>query len=88
MRLVFLRHGESEYNLSGLCNADPAVRVRLTELGRQQAGEARERLRHEPIRLVYVSRWQCAQETAAIVCGGLCPDIHVDARLDDRNSGY
>ena len=88
MKLIFIRHGESEYNLSGLCNADPAVRVRLTELGRQQAGVARERLRHEPIHQVHVSRLQRAQETAAILCGGHCADIRVDARLDDRNSGF
>lgn len=88
MKLIFMRHGESEYNLLGRCNADPAVRVSLTELGRQQAGAARERLRQEPIRRIYVSRLQRAQETAAIVCGGHCADIRVDARLDDRNTGF
>lgn len=88
MKLIFIRHGESEYNLSGLCNADPAARVSLTELGRQQAGAARERLRQEPIRRVYVSRLQRAQETAAILCGGHCADVRVDARLDDRNTGF
>ncbi len=88
MKLIFIRHGESEYNLRGLCNADPAVRVSLTDLGRRQAGAARERLRRQPVSRVYVSRLQRAQETAAILCGGHCADIRVDARLDDRNSGY
>lgn len=88
MKLIFIRHGESEANIGGLCNADPAVRVSLTDLGRRQAGAARERLRHQPASRVHVSRLQRAQETAAILCGGHCADIRVDARLDDRNTGF
>ena len=88
MKLIFLRHGESEYNLSGLCNADPAMPVGLTAKGREQAQFATRRLRLLSISRIYVSRLQRAQETAAILCGGHCADIHVDARLDDRNTGY
>lgn len=88
MRVVFMRHGESEYNLLGLCNADPSVPVALTPAGRRQAEEAEKRLRNLPIRRVYVSRLQRAQETAAMVNGCHCADIHVDARLDDRNTGF
>ena len=88
MKLVFLRHGESEYNLRGLCNADPGVPVALTPAGRLQAQAAAERLRGLPIRRVYVSRLRRAQETAAIVNACHCAEIHVDARLDDRNTGF
>lgn len=88
MRMMFLRHGESEYNLRGLCNADPAVPVSLTPKGRQQAEEAAQRLRDMPIERVYVSRLKRAHETAAIVNASHCADIHVDGRLDDRNTGY
>lgn len=88
MKLVFLRHGESEYNLQGLCNTDPAVSVALTQQGRHQAEAAAKRLSNLPIQRVYVSRLQRAQETAAIVNAYHCADIYVDARLDDRNTGY
>jgi len=88
MKLLFLRHGESAYNLLGLCNADPGVPVALTPAGRRQAEAAAARLRGLPIRRVYVSRLQRAQETAAIVNASHCVQIHVDARLDDRNSGF
>lgn len=88
MKLIFLRHGESEYNIKGLCNADPARPVGLTAKGREQAEQAARRWRQTPIRRVYVSRLQRAQETAAIVCGGHCPPICVDGRLDDRRTGY
>ena len=88
MKLICIRHGESDANVAGLCNADPAARVGLTDLGRRQAAQARERLRRLPIGRVHVSRLRRAQETAAILCGGHCADIRVDARLDDRASGY
>ncbi|TCJ11898.1 histidine phosphatase family protein [Parasulfuritortus cantonensis] len=88
MRVIFMRHGESEYNLRKLCNADPAVAVGLTEDGRAQSRRAAQRWRDLPFGRVYVSRLQRAQETAAIVCGGHCPAICVDARLDDRRTGY
>ncbi|MEW5789311.1 MAG: histidine phosphatase family protein [Pseudomonadota bacterium] len=88
MKLLFLRHGESEYNLKGLCNADPAVPVGLTPTGRRQAEAAADRLRSLPIRRVYVSRLLRARETAQIVNARHGAEIRVDARLDDRNSGF
>lgn len=88
MKLYFLRHGESAYNLLGRCNADPAVPVALTPVGRRQAEAAATRLRDLPIRRLFVSRLQRAQETAAIVNASHCAQIHVDARLDDRNTGF
>ena len=88
MKMVFLRHGESEYNLRGLCNADPGVPVSLTPKGRLQAEAAAQRLRDLPIRRVYVSRLKRAHETAAIVNASHCANIYVDGRLDDRNTGY
>lgn len=88
MKLLFLRHGESEYNLSGLCNADPVIPVALTAVGRYQAQTAAERLRGLAIQRVYVSRLRRAQETAAIVNVWHGAEIHVDSRLDDRNTGF
>ena len=32
----FMRHGQTNYNLSGLCNADPDVEVYLTDDGIKQ----------------------------------------------------
>jgi probable phosphoglycerate mutase len=44
MRIIGLRHGQSEFNLLGLCNDDPAREVDLTALGREQAAQAGELL--------------------------------------------
>lgn len=88
MKVFLLRHGESEYNLRGLCNSDPAVPVALTSAGRRQAERAAERMRALPIRRIYVSRLQRARETADIVNAHHFADLRVDARLDDRNTGF
>jgi len=88
MKVTFMRHGESAYNLKGLCNSDPSKPVGLTSKGRAQAEKAAQRWRNTPIRRVFVSRLQRAQETAAIVCGSHCPPICVDGRLDDRRTGF
>ncbi len=37
MKVHAMRHGESEYNILGLCNDDPTRQIALTEKGQQQA---------------------------------------------------
>jgi alpha-ribazole phosphatase len=88
MRTIFMRHGESEYNLLGLCNGDPARPVMLTDRGRAQAQATAERLMEAPIDLVFVSRFPRAQETAAIVNRHHDAPVRIDARLDDRRNGF
>jgi broad specificity phosphatase PhoE len=88
MRTIFMRHGESEYNLLGLCNGDPARPVMLTVRGRAQAQATAERLMEAPIDLVFVSRFPRAQGTAAIVNRHHDAPVRIDARLDDRRNGF
>jgi broad specificity phosphatase PhoE len=87
-RLVFLRHGQSTYNVLGLCNSDPAQAVPLTERGRQQAGAAGQRLAGLPIDLIFVSELPRARETAEIVNRRHGARQCVDARLNDRRNGF
>lgn len=70
--LYLVRHGqydiESQEELGG----------NLTGIGREQAQATAEALSQLPIRSVYTSPWQRAQETAAIVCErltGIQPQI-------------
>lgn len=88
MRAIFMRHGESAYNVLGLCNDDPAVAVPLTEAGRRQAEQAAERLAASPIELVLVSALPRAGETATIVSRHWRVPTRVDARLNDRRTGF
>ena len=68
-RAIFVRHGESEYSAKMLVNGDPSVRVALTEKGREQAEQLRERLESEPIDLCVVTEFGRTRETADLALG-------------------
>lgn len=64
--LILLRHGETEWNLSGRWQGQ-AADTELTDLGRQQARLAANRLRSYPINVIYSSDLLRAFETAQII---------------------
>ncbi|HNS01558.1 MAG TPA: histidine phosphatase family protein [Anaerolineae bacterium] len=64
--LLLLRHGETEWNLSGRWQGQ-AADTELTDLGRQQARLAANRLRSYPINVIYSSDLLRASETAQII---------------------
>ena len=87
MDLHCLRHGHSEYNLLGLCNDDPARKVRLTELGRKQAQRAAEQLRGVLLERIFCSELPRTRETAEIVNRYHRLPVEVRAELNDIRSG-
>lgn len=84
---VGLRHGESEYNLLGLCNDDLRRQVPLTVTGRSQAMRAIASLRHMRIVKIISSPLLRAQQTAEIIANGLGLKVETDDRLNDIRSG-
>jgi len=66
LRLLLVRHGETESNVHHLLDSRPPGPP-LTELGRRQADELAERLAGEPVIAVYASVAVRAQQTAAPV---------------------
>jgi probable phosphoglycerate mutase len=91
VRIIGLRHGQSEYNLLGLCNDDQTRRVDLTELGRDQAREAGRLLASGAFRTVdvlYSSPLLRARRTAEIVAEALGLPVQVEDRLGDIRSGF
>jgi broad specificity phosphatase PhoE len=68
-RALFVRHGESEFSVKSLVNGDPRVACSLTELGRQQSEQLRERLAGEPVELCIVTEFPRTQETADLILG-------------------
>lgn len=87
MKIVLVRHGESEGNVRHEINDDPKRIVNLTARGRAQAEAAAAKLRGTPFTHAYVSQFPRAQQTASILLRHheLIPDI--DARLNERISG-
>jgi probable phosphoglycerate mutase len=65
MRLIIIRHGESEWNRIGRYQGQQDAP--LSELGLRQAGALAARLRNEPINVIYSSPLQRAYKTAQAV---------------------
>jgi alpha-ribazole phosphatase/probable phosphoglycerate mutase len=87
MKIFFVRHGESEANVAGFINDDPAHIVNLTERGRAQAEAASDNLRPLCLTHAYASEFPRAQQTAEILLRHHACPLHIDARLNERQSG-
>jgi probable phosphoglycerate mutase len=83
-----LRHGQTNYNVLGLCNDDPSRDVHLTELGRGQAQEAANALRHARLQKIFVSPLRRTRETAEIINQFHHAPIMADPLLIDIRSGF
>ena len=77
MRLVLVRHGESDGNVG---NPYDGAEPHLTERGRRQARYAAERARQRPYQALYTSPMSRALETACAVAEttGLKPSVSID----------
>ena len=87
MKIIFIRHGESEANVAGCINDDPARPIQLTENGRAQAESLASSLRFVPFTLAYTSEFPRAIETAAILLRHHACQLTVDSRLNERRTG-
>ena len=87
MKITFIRHGESEANVAGCINDDPARPVHLTEKGRAQAESLASSLRSEPFTLAYASEFPRAMETATILLRHHACRLIIDPRLNERRTG-
>ena len=88
MRIYVARHGETNYNVLGLCNDNPEVDVHLTSLGKIQAQNLGEHLRKITFNLIYVSELKRTQQTGAIVNQFFNLELNIDSRLNDNKSGF
>src|SRR5207248_9854897 len=77
MRLVMVRHGESEGNAG---NPYEGAEPHLTERGRRQAQYAAERAKQRPYQALYTSPMSRALETACALAEttGLKPIVSID----------
>jgi probable phosphoglycerate mutase len=88
MKLYLMRHGQTNYNLLGLCNDDPRSDVHLTDLGRRQAMTVAERLRNAGLEHIFVSELPRTRQTAEIIRHDRAIPITVRAELNDIRSGF
>lgn len=83
--LMFVRHGETEWNLQRrvMGHRDSA----LTPMGVEQARRLAERLRDVEFDAIYTSDLGRAETTAAILTGERVVEVRRDARLRERRMG-
>ena len=88
MKIYLARHGQTNYNDLGLCNADPGTDVHLTPTGIQQVKVLAKKLRHAQIDQIFASELKRTQQTAEIIKEFHNVPIKIDARLNDNRTGY
>jgi probable phosphoglycerate mutase len=84
--LWLVRHGESTWNVAGLCQGHHDE-AELTERGLGQAADAAAQFGYRPVRAIYASDLRRAQQTAAAFAAVLGLPVHSDARLRERCLG-
>ena len=88
MQVLFMRHGQTHYNLLGLCNDDPTQDVVLTPTGIAQAQAAAAQLRTTPLDLIVTSELPRARQTGEIINAERGVPQRTHAALNDIRSGF
>jgi broad specificity phosphatase PhoE len=86
MKIILVRHGESEANKAGKHQGkgDKWTNTSLTEKGKQQAKKVAERLKKEEIEIIYSSPLKRAKETAESINRNHNLEIIYDKRLKEK----
>jgi len=88
MRIFFVRHGQTNYNVLNLCNDDPTKEVHLTQTGKKQARKAGEKIKDIELDLVVVSELPRTKETALLIIADRKLPFQIEPRINDRKTGY
>jgi len=88
MHIYLARHGQTNYNELGLCNADPTVDVHLSEIGINQAIALSDKLKMAVFERVYISELRRTKQTAEYINKYHNAPVVVDDRLNDNRTGF
>lgn len=88
MKLYFLRHGESEYNVKDLINTNPKIYIPMTKKGFAEAERAARKLKKIKFDAICVSEFLRARQTAEIVNKHYGLKLNVDSRLNEIDVGF
>ena len=87
MKIILVRHGESEANVAGFINDNPDRPVNLTAKGRAQAEATSSELGAVHFTHAYASEFPRAQQTAEILLSRHTCPLQIDARINERKTG-
>lgn len=88
IKVIAMRHGESQHNLLGVVNGDPSTIYHLTEKGKEQAAKLAEALKDEDMSAIIASEMLRTQETAEPLAKVKNISVQVDKRLNDIGAGH
>lgn len=88
MNIHIIRHGQTNYNILGLCNDDPARDVYLTMEGIAQAEHVAKKLGDMTINLIFVSQLPRTRQTARILNAYHGVRIIECEELNDIRTGF
>jgi broad specificity phosphatase PhoE len=88
MKAIFLRHGETTYNVKKLITQDSNIDVHLTAKGKKQAMEAGKKLEAIEFDAVFISDFIRTRETSEIVLRNRNIEPIVDLRISEVKTGY
>jgi broad specificity phosphatase PhoE len=88
MKLLLVRHAQTNYNLLGIANADPRVDVHLSEEGIAQATHLAEQLKDTSYDCIYISELPRTRQTAEIINTYHHKELLVDARVNENITGF
>ncbi|MCC6446406.1 MAG: histidine phosphatase family protein [Armatimonadetes bacterium] len=85
MRLILIRHGETDWNARNRFQGQTDIPLNTT--GRRQARVTGRRLRHEPVGAVYTSDLTRALETAHLIAASHVLEVRPSPALRERSFG-
>lgn len=88
MHVYLMRHGQTNYNVQGLCNDDPTEDVHLTRIGIEQSEQAAEQLKDISIDLIVTSELPRTRQTAEIVNRHHGVPIVEHPAINDLRTGF
>lgn len=88
MKVYFMRHGESEYNVVQRINFDPNKEVGLTLKGKDQVEKVARLLFNVKFDAIYTSQFIRARESAAVMANGRRIKVKIDKRLNEVRFGF
>ncbi len=87
VRGILVRHGETEHNVRGSVNGDPAAPGPLSQAGEEQARGLGLQIASEPIDLCVTSEFERARRTAELALAGRDVPHEVWPELNDPRFG-
>ena len=88
MNIYIARHGQTNYNVLGLCNDDPRKDVYLTKLGVAQSEQLAKDFAHIPIDTILISQLPRTRHTARFVNAYHKVPIFVREEINDIRTGH